>query len=62
MVSRGDLKMEAERFRRLAAHIGDAGTKARLLRMADDFERWAAPDSEEPPLAGESTAGAHGEA
>lgn len=61
MVSSGDLKMEAERFRRLAAHIGDAETKARLLRIADDFERWAA-DSEEPSLAGESTAGAHGEA
>lgn len=62
MISSGDLKMEAERFRRLAAYIGDAETKARLLRMADDFDRWAAPDSKEPPLAGEPAARAHGEA
>lgn len=62
MVSGADLKREAERFRRLAAYIGDAETKARLLRMANDLDRWAAPDSDDPPLAEESALGPHGEA
>lgn len=62
MVSGADLKREAERFRRLAAYIGDAETKARLLSMADDFDRWADPHSDDPPLVGESALGPHREA
>lgn len=59
--SSADLKREAERFRGLAAHIGDAETKARLFRMADDFDRWADPDREDPTLAGDPAIGPHGE-
>lgn len=44
-----DLRIEAERFRRLADRIGDEETKARLLRMADDFERWADESSSDRP-------------
>lgn len=33
------MEKEAGRFRRLAAYVGAAETKARLLRMADDFDR-----------------------
>ena len=36
-----DLRFEAERFRRLARHIGTLETRERLLRMADELDRWA---------------------
>ena len=36
-----DVRSEAERFRRLASHIGTLETRERLLRMADELHRWA---------------------